>query len=140
MSKTAVVYWSGTGNTEAMAEYLVNAINEKGGQAELFPVDSFDVSTADAYDAFALGCSAWGSEELEANEFLPVYEEIEPRLGGKKVLLFGSYGHGDAAYQQDWKARAEEAGAQVVATVGSLDAPEAEDEEALAAAADQLLA
>lgn len=91
MSKTAVVYWSGTGNTEAMSEYLVNAINEKGDQAELFPVDSFDVSTADAYDAFALGCSAWGSEELEANEFLPVYEEIEPRLGGKKVLLFGSY-------------------------------------------------
>ena len=140
MSKTVVVYWSGTGNTEAMAEYLVNAINEKGGQAELFPVDSFDVSTADAYDAFALGCSAWGSEELEANECLPVYEEIEPKLAGKKVLLFGSYGHGDAAYQQDWKARAEEAGAQVVATVGSLDAPEAEDEEALAAAADQLLA
>ena len=83
MSKTVVVYWSGTGNTEAMAEYLVNAINEKGGQAELFPVDSFDVSTADAYDAFALGCSAWGSEELEANEFLPVYEEIEPKLAGK---------------------------------------------------------
>ena len=140
MSKTAVVYWSGTGNTEAMAEYLAQAIADKGGEAEVFTVDDFSADQVDDFDTFALGCSAWGSEELEANEFLPVYEEVEPKLNGKKVVLFGSYGHGDGAYQQDWKERAEDAGANVVATVASLDAPEEEDEENLAAAVDALLA
>lgn len=42
MTKTAVVYWSGTGNTQAMAQAVADGINEKGGEAVIcndFPDD-----------------------------------------------------------------------------------------------------
>ena len=31
--KVAVIYWSATGNTQAMAEAIAEGVNEKGGQA-----------------------------------------------------------------------------------------------------------
>ena len=34
MSKVAVVYWSGTGNTEAMANAVVEGAKEKGARSE----------------------------------------------------------------------------------------------------------
>lgn len=139
MSKTAIVYWSGSGNTEAMANVLADAVKAAGGEADVYFVSDFDADKVDDYDDFAFGCSAWGSEELEANEFLPVYEEVEPKLSGKKVGLFGSYGHGEGAYQQDWQQRAEEAGAQVVGRVAALDAPDDEAEAALADLAAKLV-
>ena len=140
MAKTAVVYWSGTGNTEEMANLLANDLKQQGAEVEVFPAADFNADLVDGFDAFALGCSAWGSEELEGTEFLPMYEEVEPQLSGKKVALFGSYGHGDGAYQEDWQERAEGAGLDVVGRVAALDAPDAEAEEALVDLAAKLLA
>lgn len=40
MSKVAVVYWSGTGNTEAMASAVVDGVREDGAEAELLRLPS----------------------------------------------------------------------------------------------------
>ncbi len=106
--KTAVIYWSGTGNTEAMAR----AIAEAAG-AELFQVSDFSGSVKE-YDAIAFGCSAMGDEVLEESEFEPFFAEIEPALAGKRVALFGSYGWGDGEWMRDWVARVKADGAELI--------------------------
>lgn len=95
--KTAVIYWSGTGNTEAMAKAVA-----EGAGAELFTVSEFSGSVDD-YDAVAFGCPAMGAEMLEEDEFEPFFTEIEGRLSGKKVGLFGSYGWGDGEWMRNWE-------------------------------------
>ena len=92
MKSIAVVYWSGTGNTEAMAKAVAKGARGKGASVNLTSVDSFDAGKLDSYDAVAFGCPAMGAEELEDGEFAPVFEACEPNLSGKKVGLFGSYG------------------------------------------------
>ncbi|MCM1382358.1 MAG: flavodoxin domain-containing protein [Muribaculaceae bacterium] len=97
--KTAVIFWSGTGNTEAMAQ----AVAESAG-AELFSVSEFSGNVGD-YDAVAFGCPAMGAEVLEESEFEPFFTEIESSLNGKKVALFGSYGWGDGEWMRNWEDR-----------------------------------
>ena len=106
MNKIAVIYWSGTGNTQAMAEAVAEGAKASGAQTDL--LTSAQAVNASAYDAFALGCPAMGAEELEDSEFLPVLERIEPDLVGKKVGLFGSYGWGDGEWMRAWEARCAE--------------------------------
>ena len=120
MSKIAVIYWSGTGNTQAMAAAVAEGAKEGGG-----------VSDVSAYDAVALGCPAMGAEELEDSEFLPMLEGIEPALAGKKVALFGSYGWGDGEWMRSWEARCAEKGIALAAA--SVMANEAPDDTAAAA-------
>ena len=98
--KAAVIYWSGTGNTEQMA----NAIAEGAG-AELFSVSDFTGDIAD-YDRIAFGCSAMGDEVLEESEFEPFFTAIEGALSGKTIALFGSYGWGDGEWMRNWEERA----------------------------------
>ena len=128
MSKTAVIYWSGTGNTEAMAK----AVQKGAGLGvQLFAVSDFDASKVDAFDAFALGCPAMGSENLEDGEFEPLFNEIKGQLAGKKVALFGSYGWGDGEWMRSWEDDCADAGITLAAeSVICNDAP---DEEALEA-------
>lgn len=105
MSKTAVIYWSGTGNTEAMAM----AIGDGAG-ADVFSVDRFKGKLED-YDRVAFGCPSMGDEVLEEGEFDPFFTGIEVSLAGKKVALFGSYGWGDGQWMRDWEERTKAAGA-----------------------------
>ena len=95
MSKVAVVYWSGTGNTEAMAVFVAEGAKGKGADVALLTSSEFDVSMMDNYDAVAFGCPSMGSEQLEESEFEPMFTSCEAKLGGKKIALFGSYGWGD---------------------------------------------
>lgn len=111
MSKVAVVYFSQTGNTEAMA----NAIAEGAG-AEAVEFSSFDAGTAGDYDAFAFGCPAMGSEELDP-DFEDLWNECVPALGSKPVALFGSYDWGTGDWMETWKDDAEGAGVNVVDTI-----------------------
>ena len=106
--KAAVIYWSGTGNTEQMA----NAIAEGAG-AELFSVSDFTGDIAD-YDRIAFGCSAMGDEVLEESEFEPFFTAIEGALSGKTIALFGSYGWGDGQWMREWAERVTGEGATVV--------------------------
>lgn len=124
MSKAAVVYWSGTGNTQAMAETIASAIG-----ADLFTAAEFNGGMVKNYDAIAFGCADMGAEELEDSEFAPMFETCKPELDGKKIGLFGSYGWG-GDWIDTWQADCEAAGANVVGTVKCLEAP---DDEAKAA-------
>lgn len=112
MGKIAVIYWSGTGNTAAMAEEIVKGINENGSEADLFSVDAFSGNISD-YEKIAFGCPSMGDEVLEESEFEPFFEKIENSLGGKKVALFGSYGWGDGKWMRDWQERVESKGANL---------------------------
>ena len=121
--KTAVIYWSGTGNTEAMAKAAA-----EGANAELFSVSEFSGNVAD-YDAIAFGCPAMGAEVLEEDEFEPFFANIEGSLSGKKVLLFGSYGWGDGEWMRNWEERVKAAGAELVNGEGIIvnEAPSDDD-------------
>ncbi len=103
MNKVAVVYWSGTGNTKMMADYVVSGLEEAGAAAELFLADAFGVDMVEGYDAIAFGCPAMGAEELEDSEFLPMFEACGEKLKGKKIALFGSYGWGDGEWMRSWE-------------------------------------
>ncbi len=125
MSKVAVIYWSGTGNTEAMAKAVAEGAESAGAQADL--LTCAEAAGVSAYDAVALGCPAMGAEELEDSEFLPMLEGIEPDLIGKKAALFGSYGWGDGEWMRVWEARCAEKGIALAAD--SVTVKEAPDQD-----------
>ncbi len=105
MSKVAIVYWSGTGNTEAMAESVLEGVKEAGAEGTLLTPPEFDASMAASFDAIAFGCPAMGSEVLEEDEFEPMFSACEAALSGKKIALFGSYGWGDGEWMRNWEER-----------------------------------
>lgn len=111
MSKIAVVYWSGAGNTEAMASAIAESAKKNGAEAALLTSAEFDASQLDAFDAVAFGCPSMGVEELEESEFAPMFEACEGKLSGKKIGLFGSYGWGDGEWMRNWEADCIAAGA-----------------------------
>ena len=102
MSRIAVVYWSGTGNTEAMAKAVAQGARGAGAEAEVISASGFDPSKTDSFDAIAFGCPAMGAEELEEDEFEPMFTACESKLSGKKIALFGSYGWGDGEWMRNW--------------------------------------
>ena len=114
MSKVAVVYWTGSGNTEAMAAAVAKGAEAKGATVEQILAADFSLSAAEEYDAYAFGCPAMGAEELEDSEFQPMWEEVKGSLGDKKVVLFGSYGWGSGEWMDAWKEDAEETGVNVI--------------------------
>ena len=128
MRKLAVIYWSGTGNTQAMAEAVAKGTKAAGAEADL--LTCANVGDVSAYDAVALGCPAMGAEELEDGEFLPMLESIESALPGKKVALFGSYGWGDGEWMRSWKVRCAEKG--IALAVDSVIVNEAPDDDGIA--------
>ena len=111
MSKVAVVFWSGTGNTEAMANAVGEGAGQAGAEVSVLPVRMVSADEAAGYDALALGCPAMGAEVLEESEFEPFFTALEGKLSGKPVVLFGSYGWGDGQWMRDWEDRAKAAGA-----------------------------
>ena len=117
MNSVAVVFWSGTGNTEAMADLVAEGVAAAGGSVEIVQATDFGAAQVAEFDAFAFGCPAMGTEELEDAEFAPMYDEVEPHLGDKKVVLFGSYDWNDGEWMELWKERASDAGVNVVEDV-----------------------
>ena len=113
MSKVAVVYWSGTGNTAKMADEVVNGAKDAGAQTDLISAADFNADKAAAYDAIAFGCPAMGDEVLEESEFQPMFDDVKNSLGSKKVALFGSYGWGSGEWMQNWEAQCRELGAAI---------------------------
>ena len=114
MSKVAVVYWSGTGNTEAMAAKVAEGAQSAGADVQTFTAADFSADMMGQYDAIAFGCPSMGAEQLEESEFEPMFSACEPNLSGKKIALFGSYGWGDGQWMRDWVDRMNAAGANVV--------------------------
>ena len=133
MSKIAVVYWSGTGNTQAMAEAVAAGAQEAGAQVEVLEASAFGGEQVKEFDAIAFGCPSMGAEQLEESEFEPMFQSCEPELSGKKIALFGSYGWGDGEWMRNWEQVCRDDGAELACdSVICNDAP---DEEAQAACA-----
>ena len=131
MSKIAVVYWSGTGNTEAMANKVAEGAKAAGAEVEVISADDFDGTDISGFDGVAFGCPAMGDEELEDSVFQPVFEACEAKLAGKKVALFGSYGWGDGEWMRSWEEKCQNDG--VALAVDSVICNEDPDDEAQAA-------
>ncbi|SHK52295.1 flavodoxin, short chain [Selenomonas ruminantium] len=113
MSKVAIVYWSGTGNTEAMAKAIEEGAKGAGGDVSLFEVESFKASSVPDYDGLIFGCPAMGDEVLEEGSFEPLFTDAEKSLSGKPVALFGSYGWGGGAWMESWAERTRGDGAKL---------------------------
>ena len=126
----SVVYWSGTGNTQAMAEAVAEGIRDGGADAVLMEVGNADAAALAEEKAFALGCPSMGAEQLEESEMEPFVEALEPLVSGKTILLFGSYGWGDGEWMRDWTERMRNAGAVLIRDEG-ITANDAPDDEAL---------
>ena len=126
----SVVYWSGTGNTRAMAGAVAEGIRSAGAEPILMEVADADVAVLVSEDVFALGCPSMGAEQLEETEMEPFVESLEPFVSGKKILLFGSYGWGDGEWMRDWAERMRNAGAVLIRDEGVIT-NESPDEEAL---------
>ena len=131
MSKLAIIYWSGTGNTQTMAEAVESGAKEAGAEVTVFTSAEFDASKVADFDTFAFGCPAMGAEVLEESEFNPMFTAVEGSLSGKKIALFGSYGWGDGQWMRDWEDRCKTNGA-ILATE-SVMANDSPDDDALAA-------
>ena len=131
MSKVAVVYWSGSGNTEAMADKVAEGAKAAGAEVEVISADDFAGTDIEGFDGVAFGCPAMGDEELEDSVFQPVFEACEPKLAGKKVALFGSYGWGDGEWMRSWEEKCKNDG--VVLAADSVICNEEPDDEAQAA-------
>ena len=128
MSKTAIIYWSGTGNTEAMAQAVSDGAGES---ASIFNVSEISADEAAQFDTLILGCPAMGAEVLEETEFEPFFTELEGKINGKNVALFGSYGWGDGEWMRAWEERVISAGAKLVCD--SVIANDAPDDDAIEA-------
>ena len=128
--KVSIVYWSGTGNTEAMANAVAEGVKNAGAEAELLPVSAASGDVIGS-DALLFGCPAMGSEELEESEFEPFFSSIEGKLAGKKVGLFGSYDWGDGEWMRAWQERVVAAGGNMIED--GVIANNAPDDTALAA-------
>ena len=133
MSKVAIVYWSGTGNTEQMAESVANGARNAGADVTTFTAAEFDADKMDEFDAIAFGCPSMGAEQLEEDEFEPMFTACESKLSGKKIALFGSYGWGDGEWMRNWVKQMQDAGAEVLGGEDAIccDAPDDEAEEKL---------
>ena len=114
MGKISVVYWSQSGNTLAMADAIGRGITAGGAEAEVTNVSSCQVSDLDGEEVFALGCPAMGAEVLEESEMEPFVADLEGKVKGKKIALFGSYGWGDGQWMRDWEKDCDDAGINLV--------------------------
>ena len=115
MRKVAVVYWSGTGNTEAMAKVVAGGVKEAGAQVEVITAENFNADMMDDYDAVAFGCPSMGVDALEEDVFEPMFEDCKEKLAGKKISLFGSYGWGDGEWMRNWEEECKALGAYMSA-------------------------
>jgi len=128
---TVVVYWSGTGNTQALAEAVSGGVRAAGGSCDIFAADKISAAKAAAYDKLLLGCPAMGAEELEGDIFEPFYGALEKLIKGKTVGLFGSYGWGGGEWMEIWQKRAEASGIKVAAVL-AVNESESSTEDAIA--------
>ncbi len=114
MSKVAVVFWSGTGNTETMAEAIAEGAKNAGAETCCCPAGNCAEETVLEFDAIAFGCPSMGDEILEEDEFQPMWDSIKTKLGSKKVAIFGSYGWGDGEWMRNWEEECNSLGINLV--------------------------
>lgn len=121
-----VIYWSGTGNTEAMAKAVAKGISDAGEEANIIEVDSATEDMVGAAEKIAFGCPAMGAEELEEGSMRPFMDAVNPLLKGKRVLLFGSYDWADGEWMETWEDEVRGLGTSYLDTVIAKGEPDTE--------------
>ena len=101
MSTLNIIYYTGTGNTEEIAEYIGEGAESAGSNVKLINVEEADESAVDA-DFIAFGSPAGGAEEI-APEMVEFFEGIKDKIIGKTVGLFGSYDWGQGGWMETWR-------------------------------------
>lgn len=129
MADVLLVYWSGTGNTEIMAEKIKEGLEKAGVTVDYRTVDAVEPSEVSDFDKIVFGCPSMGVEILEEDEFEPFFTEVEGNLSGKKVALFGSYGWGEGEWMDGWVERTNDAGANLFETGLKINSTPSGDEE-----------
>lgn len=129
MADILLVYWSGTGNTEIMAEKIKEGLEGAGASVDYKKVDEISPKEALKYDKIVFGCPSMGVELLEEDEFEPFFEEVENQLNGKKVALFGSYGWGEGEWMDEWINRINQSGAVLYETGLKVNSTPSSEEE-----------
>ncbi|WP_296141767.1 flavodoxin [uncultured Anaerococcus sp.] len=140
MSKVAVIYWSGTGNTEQMANAIADRLKEKQIDLDIYQASDFDESKLADYDGFAFGSPAMGDESLEESEFEPMFESVEGKLENKAAIIFGSYEWNEGQWMLDWQERCKDNGINLAANgLAVYDSPSEEDIRSCQNLADKLI-
>ncbi|MBQ9237876.1 MAG: flavodoxin domain-containing protein [Treponema sp.] len=111
--KKAVVYASDTGNTEMMANAVMEGAKASGADVYFETADNADASEVLGCDVIFLGSAAMGAEVLHDN-VEALFQSMEGSLSGKKIGIFGSYDWGDGQWLRDWAARITAAGGTVI--------------------------
>lgn len=124
--KASVIYWSGTGNTEAMANEIASKLKELGADTKLVSVEEASLDDAKEAELLALGCPAMGAEELEEDYFRPYFDSIKDIIKDKKLAIFGSYEWNSGEWMDLWKKECEDDGIAVIDALIAYDHPDAE--------------
>jgi flavodoxin I len=115
MKKITVIYWSGTGNTEAMAQAVAEGAAVGDSEVKVLTVDQASIEDVTGASAVALGCPAMGNEVLEETVMEPFIASLQAEgLGAVPLVLFGSYDWGDEQWMRDWADRMKSMGFQLV--------------------------
>jgi flavodoxin I len=114
MKRVVIIYWSGTGNTEAMATAIMEGAMKEDVNVSMINVGNANVTDVLDADVIAFGCPSMGSEVLEESEMEPYIESISNVIRGKNTVLFGSYGWGSGEWMADWQERMEGYGANLL--------------------------
>lgn len=123
--KVSIVYFSGSGNTEKISEFLENYFNEKKFEVvRQFVNEEALIEDADVY---CVGCPAYGVEDLEIYSLRPYYESLKPCLKEKPVVLFGSYDWGGGEWMEKWVEETLETEPKSVVALAAELAPEESD-------------
>ena len=104
MAKIGIIYWSGSGTTEKMAELIAQGAEGAGAEVVCKNVSAATQEELAGYDIVAFGSPSMGAEVVEESEMEPFVTAATPGLKGKKAALFGSYGWGDGEWMRDWSA------------------------------------
>ncbi|PKK97454.1 MAG: flavodoxin [Tenericutes bacterium HGW-Tenericutes-3] len=129
MADVLLVFWSGTGNTEIMAEKIKEGLEKSGLSVEYKNVNQASPSDVSSYDKIVFGCPSMGVENLEEDEFEPFFDQVERSLTNKKIALFGSYGWGEGEWMDAWETRVIDAGATLYDKGFKVNSTPSSDEE-----------
>lgn len=130
MADVLLVFWSGTGNTEMMAEKIKEGLEGAGASVDYRKVDEVSPNEISKFEKIVFGCPSMGVELLEEDEFEPFFQEVETKLSGKKVAIFGSYGWGEGEWMDGWIERINQSGATLYETGLKVNStPSSEEEE-----------
>ncbi len=131
MSKVAVVFWSGTGNTAAMTDHIIAGAKGAGAEVDVFQPNDFPPAKAADYQHIAFGCPSMGDEVLEEEEFQPMWDALKSSsLNGKKLALYGSYGWGDGEWMRLWEKECDTLGLNVLQSLMCNEYPDADGQAA----------